>query len=69
MYIGGARGVQNRTNPIEEKNHKPNKCKPKPQKNAFGSDVFRSFSYLTAWFGLVRGFYFTNRTRPNQTAT
>jgi len=47
------RGVENRTNPIE-----------KPQKTAFGSDVIGSFSYSTAWFSLVCGFHFTNRTKP-----
>jgi hypothetical protein len=60
------RGVQNQTNPIE--NRKPNQTKPKPQKTAFGSDLFGSFSNKTARFGLVCGLYFSNRTKPNQTA-
>ena len=66
--VGGSkiRGVQNQTNPIE--NRKPNQTKPKPQKTAFGSDSFGSFFNKTAWFGLVCGLYFANRTKPNQTA-
>jgi len=55
------RGVQNQTN--------SNQNRKKPQKTAFSLDVFRSFSYSTAWFGSVCGFYFTNQTKPNQTAT
>jgi len=27
-------------------------------------DVFGSFFYSTAWFGLVCGFYFINQTKP-----
>jgi len=48
-----------KTVPIQEKNHKP-----KPQRTAFDSDVFGSFFYSTAWFGLVCGFDFTNQTKP-----
>jgi len=53
-----------KTEPIQYKNRKPNQPKPKPQKTAFGSNVIGSFSYSTAWFGLVCGFHFTNRTKP-----
>jgi len=50
---------------------KPNKSqvKLKTQKTVIDSDVFRSLFHSTAWFSLVCGFYFTNRTKPNQTAT
>jgi hypothetical protein len=57
-----------KTEPIQKKNRKPNQSKPKLQKTAFGSDVFGSFFYSTAWFGSVCGFYFTNQIKPNQTA-
>jgi len=57
-----------KTEPIQKKNRKPNQSKLKPQKTAFGLDVFRSFFYSTVWFGSVCGFDFTNRTKPNQTA-
>jgi len=40
----------------------------KPQKIAFGSDVFGSIFYSIAWFGSVCGFDFTNQIKPNQTA-
>jgi len=56
--------VQNRTDPKE--NLKSNQSKPKPQKTAFGLNVFRSFFYSTAWFGSICGFGFTNQTKPNR---
>jgi len=56
-----------KTKPIQKKNRKPNQSKPKPQKTAFGSDVFKSFFYSTAWFSPVSGFdYQPNQTKPNR---
>jgi len=53
-----------KTKPTQKKNRKSNKSKPKPQKIVFGLDVFRSFFYSTAWFGLVCSLDFTNQTKP-----
>ena len=53
-----------KTEPIQQKNCKPNQPKLKLQKIAFGLDVFESLFYSTAWFGSVCGFYFTNKTKP-----
>jgi len=58
-----------KTEPIQQKNCKPNQSKSKPQKTAFDLDVFGSIFYSIAWFVSVCGFDFTNRTKPNQTAT
>jgi len=64
MCVSDFKGVQNRTNQIE--NCKSNQFKLKPLKTTFSLEVFESFPYSTTWFGLVRGFCFTNRTKPNR---
>jgi len=56
--------VQNRTDPKE--NLKSNQSKSKPQKTAFGLNVFRSFFLLNrmVWFDLRFWFYQPNQTKP-----
>jgi len=63
MHILHSRVFKNE--PIQYKNRKPNQFKPKPQKTAFDSNVFKFIFLLNCmiWFGLQFWFY-----QPNQTA-
>ena len=60
MTIPVDRGFQNQTNPIEKPQTKL--IQKKPEKTAFGLDVFRSLILLNrmVWFGLQFLFYQPN---------
>jgi len=58
------RGVQNQTNQIETPQTEPTQTKTAKNRIWFGCN--RIIFLLNALFGLVCGFHFTNRTKPNR---
>jgi len=61
--------VQNRTNPIEKPQTEPTQTETAKNRIWFGCIWITFLLNLMVWFGLVCGFHFSNRIKPNQTAT